>query len=67
MLILRRSPGESIHFDGPAEITVLKATPKCVAIGIVAPATTHVVRSELEPLAREPKPQEATDADCVGH
>ena len=48
MLVLTRNVGESIEIDGQATITVLKRTGNKLKIGIEAPKTTRVERSELK-------------------
>jgi len=47
MLVLSRKIGERIQIGPDAEITVLRITPHCVRIGIVAKAHINIFRSEL--------------------
>jgi carbon storage regulator CsrA len=48
MLILTRKVGEAITLDGPGEVVILKAAGRSVVVGIKAPATTQIRRTELE-------------------
>lgn len=47
MLILSRGAGESIEIGDSIRITITRVRGARVQIGIEAPATTQVVRSEL--------------------
>jgi len=47
MLVLSRKPGQSITVDGHAVITLVEMRPGSVRIGIEAPPTTKVLRTEL--------------------
>ena len=52
MLVLTRTVGESIDIDDTIRITVSRVDGERVRIGIEAPRTMRIVRSELE--ARPP-------------
>jgi carbon storage regulator len=47
MLVLTRKAGESIEMDGPGKITVLEIDRGAVKIGMEAPPTVRILRSEL--------------------
>jgi len=47
MLVLSRKPGQSITVDGHAVITLVEIQPGKVRIGVEAPPTTKVLRTEL--------------------
>ena len=49
MLILTRTPGESLKIGEDIVITVLEVNGRQVRIGIDAPDTVHILRSELQP------------------
>lgn len=46
MLILTRNEGESITIDNHIEVKILR-TGKCIRIGIAAPKSVKIVRTEL--------------------
>jgi carbon storage regulator len=48
MLVLSRKNGESVRIDGGITITVLQVRGNRVKVGIEAPQTTTIMRSELE-------------------
>jgi len=48
MLVLSRKAGESIHIDGRIKIKVAKIKGNRVTIGIEAPDSVAIVRSELD-------------------
>lgn len=47
MLILSRLPGEVIHIGPDIKLTVVGINPGCVRIGIEAPESVKILRSEL--------------------
>ena len=47
MLILSRSPGEAILIDGGIRIVVVACDRKGVRLGIEAPASVTILRSEI--------------------
>jgi carbon storage regulator len=47
MLVVARKPGQSITVDGQAVITLVEMRSGTVRIGIEAPPTTKVLRTEL--------------------
>jgi len=48
MLVLSRKDGEGITVDGPARIVLVKGRHGKARLGVVAPATTTVLREELD-------------------
>ncbi len=52
MLVISRKVNEGIVVDGPAVVTVLGIAGGRVRLGITAPETTAILRSELH---KEPK------------
>lgn len=46
-LLLTRKTGESIQVDGPATITIERQKGNRTVVGISAPASTRILRSEL--------------------
>jgi len=55
MLVLSRKPGESIDIGNDIRITVTAVNKSTVRIGIEAPRSVRVIRTELPPL--QPKPE----------
>ena len=53
MLVLTRQAGESIRIGENIEITVLEVRAGAVKIGIAAPRSVRVFRSELESINRQ--------------
>ena len=53
MLVIRRRVGESVTIDGGIQIEVLEAGPGRVRLGIHAPTTISIVRSEVELTRRQ--------------
>jgi carbon storage regulator len=47
MLVVTRKPGQSITVDGQAVITLVEMRAGTVRIGVEAPPTTKVLRTEL--------------------
>lgn len=56
MLVLTRGENQSIRLDGPGTITIVRCSGSSVRVGIDAPPTTKIVRSELPPLTDDPRP-----------
>ncbi|MEX2185922.1 MAG: carbon storage regulator [Pirellulales bacterium] len=52
MLVLSRKPGEQIRVGDDITITVVEVRGNRIKIGIEAPRSVGVARSELEPKAR---------------
>ena len=48
MLVLARKPGQAIMLSDGTRIVVLKATNKCIRLGIEAPRDVVVLREELQ-------------------
>jgi carbon storage regulator CsrA len=48
MLVLTRKDGEGITVDGPARIVLVKGRHGKARLGVVAPATTTVLREEVD-------------------
>lgn len=48
MLVLSRKKGESIKVSGPCEFKVISLSGGKVKLSFKAPASTHIIRSELE-------------------
>ena len=48
MLVLQRHPGESIRIGQDIEVRILAASRNQVKLGVVAPRTVEIYRSELE-------------------
>ena len=48
MLVLQRHPGESIRIGPDIEVRILAATRSQVKLGVIAPRTVEIYRSELE-------------------
>jgi carbon storage regulator len=66
MLVLSRKVGQKIVIDNQVTITVNRITGGRVSLGISAPSTTRVVRSELGPLdPPTPSPQPAPEPPRV--
>lgn len=55
MLILSRKKGESILIDNETEITILEVSGDKVRIGIDAPKSVNILRSELKKTVEENK------------
>lgn len=53
MLVLTRQAGESVRIGENIEITVLEVRSGAVKIGIAAPRSVRVFRSELESINRQ--------------
>lgn len=53
MLVLTRQAGESVRIGENIEITVLEVRSGAVKIGIVAPRSIRIFRSELESINRQ--------------
>ena len=53
MLVLSRQTGESVRIGENIEITVLDVRPGVVKIGIAAPKSVVIFRSELESINRQ--------------
>ena len=51
MLVIRRKQGESLWIGDDAEITVIELSSTRVVLGINAPATVRVTRTELREAA----------------
>ncbi len=47
MLVLTRQPTDAITIDGDIEVKILSVRGNRVQLGIVAPASVEIVRSEL--------------------
>ena len=61
MLVLSRKPGEKVHIGGDIVVTVLEVKGNRVRIGIEAPRSVTVTRSELLPLVPERREMPAPD------
>ncbi|MGB6042374.1 MAG: carbon storage regulator [Pirellulales bacterium] len=48
MLVLSRRSGEAIHIGGKIKVTIVKAGPHRVKVGIEAPDDVQILRSELD-------------------
>ena len=55
MLVLSRKPGESIDIGDSIRITVTAVNKSTVRIGIEAPRSVRVIRTELPPLHQPPE------------
>lgn len=53
MLVLTRQAGESVRIGEDIEITVLDVRAGAVRIGIAAPQSVRIFRSELESINRQ--------------
>ena len=53
MLVLTRQAGESVRIGENSEITVLEVRSGAVKIGIVAPRSVRIFRTELESINRQ--------------
>ena len=47
MLVITRKAGESLELSGPARVVVLDVQRGRIKVGIIAPRTTEVWRSEI--------------------
>lgn len=59
MLVLSRKRGQTLHFDGPCTIEVLKISGNTIRFGIEAAPETKVLRGEL--VDREPQDGQAAE------
>lgn len=69
MLVLSRSPGQSVVIDDRIVVTVLVSRPGIVRLGIEAPDGVHVRRGELDVQPPGPPVVVITagdDVDAVG-
>jgi carbon storage regulator len=57
MLVLSRQTGDRIQIGDDIVLTVIKVTPHSVRIGVEAPASIAIVRSELVKTSEEPAPE----------
>jgi len=55
MLVLTRTPGQSITIGDEIEVTVLSSRSGNIRLGIAAPRSLQVTRPEAEALAKEAK------------
>jgi carbon storage regulator len=65
MLVLSRKTNESITLDFGVEITVLAVNGNRVKLGVVAPDSVHIMRTELLPLASAWKDAETPVASAI--
>ena len=63
MLVLSRGEGETIHVGDDVTITVVKIRRDSVRIGIDAPPSTVILRSEIRDDGRDRTERPAADAD----
>jgi carbon storage regulator CsrA len=67
MLVLsRKKKNESIRIDGGVEIRVIALDGNRVKLGIEAPASVHIVRTELLPSASHVSVTRIADTDELG-
>lgn len=62
MLVLTRKADEELVIDGQIRVRVLSINGGCVRLGISAPRSVPVIRSEL--LAKAPQAVRSTPAEC---
>jgi carbon storage regulator len=60
MLVLTRRAGEEIVIGDDIRLTVVRIRGNNVRLGISAPAETRVRRSELRPVAHQPRAQDSS-------
>ncbi|PQO37913.1 carbon storage regulator [Blastopirellula marina] len=65
MLVLSRRIGEKIDIGDGITVTVLKVTGKTIRLGIEAPDSVTIRRSEIAPVSSSPKPPETSDCDST--
>ncbi len=64
MLILSRKPGDAIIIEGGIRIVVLACDRKSVRIGIEAPASVSILRSEIVAAIAEENQRAADTTDA---
>lgn len=64
MLILSRKPGEAIIIDGGIRLVVLSCDRKSVRLGIEAPASVSILRSEIVVAIAEENQRAADTAEA---
>lgn len=64
MLILSRKPGEAIVIDGGIRVVVISCDRKSVRLGIEAPASVSILRSEIVIAIAEENQRAADTADA---
>lgn len=62
MLVLSRKPGEEITIEGGITIKIVEVRPGKVQVGITAPRSVRIVRSELDD-ADDDQPSVPTNGD----
>lgn len=66
MLILSRRHGEVIRIGDDIEVTIVRIGPVAVRVGIKAPKSINIVRSELVKARNEQLDRPAARRDMVG-
>jgi carbon storage regulator len=66
MLVLTRREGESFTVGDDVEIEILDIKPGVIRIGIKAPRSVRVMRSELIAAVAASNQEAAVDADALG-
>lgn len=68
MLVLSRCCGEEVVLDGGIRIRVIEIMGSSrVKLGITAPDSINIRRSELSPSGPEQDQQVDEDLECIGH
>lgn len=65
MLILSRKPGDAIIIEGGIRVVVLACDRKSVRLGIEAPASVSILRSEIVTAIAEENQRAADTADAT--
>lgn len=66
MLVLSRKHGEVIKIGDDIEIAIVRIGPEAVRVGITAPKTLNIVRSELVKARNEQHDRPAARREQVG-
>jgi len=64
MLVLSRSPGETIHIGDDIVVEIIQSNDKKVCVGITAPKNMTILRGELFPKYASSAPASAVALPC---